>query len=51
MAHVLHIMRHGQGFHSTAVNKDGANVRDAALTDHGKAQCAELCKTFPRHDR
>ncbi len=51
MAPILHIMRHGQGEHSSAVNKDGKNVRDAPLTQHGKDQCAERCKNFPSHDK
>ncbi|KAK0984646.1 hypothetical protein LTS01_010555 [Friedmanniomyces endolithicus] len=44
-------MRHGQGEHSSAVNKDGKSVRDAPLTQHGKDQCAERCKTFQSHDK
>ncbi|TKA73923.1 hypothetical protein B0A55_05052 [Friedmanniomyces simplex] len=51
MAPILHIMRHGQGEHSSAVNIDGANIRDAPLTQHGKDQCAERCKNFQSHDK
>ncbi|KAK4893755.1 hypothetical protein LTR27_008003 [Elasticomyces elasticus] len=52
MPPILHIMRHGQGEHSTAVNgENGKNVRDAPLTQKGKEQCAERCRSFDSHDK
>ncbi|EMC95903.1 hypothetical protein BAUCODRAFT_508777 [Baudoinia panamericana UAMH 10762] len=51
MAPILHIMRHGQGYHSEAVNKNGHEIRDPWLTPKGVEQCHERCKSFARHDQ
>lgn len=50
MPPILHIMRHGQGFHSPEVTKDGHLIRDPHLTDKGKEQCRQRCKDFKRHE-
>jgi broad specificity phosphatase PhoE len=42
-------MRHGQGYHSSAVTKDGHLLHDPSLTPHGIAQCQTRCSTFPHH--
>ncbi|KAI5364003.1 Putative histidine phosphatase superfamily, clade-1 [Septoria linicola] len=51
MPPILHVMRHGEGFHSHAVTKDGHLIRDPSLTDKGKQQCRDRCKAFTRHDK
>lgn len=43
----LHLMRHGQGYHS--VSAEGHDVRDARLTSHGEAQCLERRESFGDH--
>jgi len=49
MAPILHIMRHGQGWHSVA--EDGHSIRDPELTPKGREQCAERCASFDRQDK
>ncbi|EMF12799.1 phosphoglycerate mutase-like protein [Sphaerulina musiva SO2202] len=49
MSPILHVMRHGQGYHSSAVTKDGHLLRDPFLTEKGKQQCRDRCKAFTRH--
>ncbi|CAK1366782.1 unnamed protein product [Cercospora beticola] len=51
MPPILHLMRHGQGYHSPEVTKDGHLVRDPLLTDKGQQQCRDRCKAFSRHDK
>lgn len=49
MAPILHIMRHGQGYHSIATN--GHDIRDPHLTGLGQAQCRERQAAFDRHEQ
>lgn len=51
MPPLLHVMRHGQGFHSAEVNKEGHLIRDPRLTDKGKEQCRQRCQAFTRQDK
>ncbi|EME41994.1 hypothetical protein DOTSEDRAFT_72932 [Dothistroma septosporum NZE10] len=44
-------MRHGQGYHSHEVTKDGHLLRDPSLTEKGKQQCRDRCNDFDRHDK
>lgn len=45
-------MRHGQGYHSSAVTpKGGQAIRDPYLTQEGEKQCNEFCHDFGRHDQ
>ncbi|KAK3669324.1 hypothetical protein LTR78_010786 [Recurvomyces mirabilis] len=50
MAPILHVMRHGQGYHSEAVTKNGHQVHDPHLTPKGREQCADRCAEFKNHD-
>lgn len=49
MPPILHIMRHGQGYHSIAEN--GHSIRDPHLTGHGESQCRARRSDFQRHDQ
>ncbi|KAI0973280.1 phosphoglycerate mutase-like protein [Xylaria arbuscula] len=49
MAPVIHLVRHAQGYHNLSAENQW--LRDPDLTELGKQQCAELCKTFPHHDK
>ncbi|THW49229.1 phosphoglycerate mutase-like protein [Aureobasidium pullulans] len=49
MPPILHLVRHGEGFHNTAWHGEG--ICDPLLTPHGEAQCADVCKNFPYHDK
>ncbi|KAL2034281.1 hypothetical protein VTO58DRAFT_104995 [Aureobasidium pullulans] len=49
MPPILHLVRHGEGFHNTAWHGEG--ICDPLLTPHGKSQCADVCKSFPYHDK
>lgn len=49
MPPTLHIMRHGQGYHSIAEN--GHSLRDPHLTGDGEAQCRKRRAAFQRHDQ
>ncbi|QIW99776.1 hypothetical protein AMS68_005294 [Peltaster fructicola] len=49
MAPILHILRHGQGFHS--ITENGHMLRDPELTPKGREQCAARCASFDRHDK
>ncbi|KAI0421638.1 histidine phosphatase superfamily [Xylaria grammica] len=49
MAPVIHLVRHAQGYHN--LSRENQWIRDPDLTELGKAQCAELCKKFPYHDK
>ncbi|KXL44839.1 hypothetical protein M433DRAFT_58341 [Acidomyces richmondensis BFW] len=51
MAPILHIMRHGQGYHSEAVSSEGHRIRDPYLTPKGEEQCVERRNTFDRHEK
>ncbi|KAF7190552.1 putative phosphatase SPAC5H10.03 [Pseudocercospora fuligena] len=51
MPPLLHVMRHGQGFHSAEINKDGHLIRDPNLTDKGKEQCRQTCRAFERYQQ
>lgn len=45
----IHLVRHAQGFHNlTFINQQ---IPDPYLTPLGHEQCAQLCATFPHHDR
>jgi broad specificity phosphatase PhoE len=51
MAPILHLLRHGQGYHSSEVNgAEGYKIHDPNLTDKGRAQCEERCRIFTRHE-
>lgn len=49
MPTTVHIVRHAQGFH----NLSNANqlLPDPELTPLGEQQCAQLCRSFDRHDK
>ncbi|KAG9603477.1 phosphoglycerate mutase-like protein, partial [Aureobasidium melanogenum] len=49
MPPTLHLVRHAEGFHNSAWHGEG--IHDPLLTEKGEAQCAELCKNFPYHDK
>jgi broad specificity phosphatase PhoE len=49
MPPILHLMRHGQGYHSAEVTKDGHLLHDPSLTPKGITQCQARRATFPRH--
>ncbi|GAB7347630.1 hypothetical protein MBLNU459_g4500t1 [Dothideomycetes sp. NU459] len=49
MAPILHLVRHGQGYHS--VLPAGHTVRDPELTPHGEEQCRELRDKFAYHEQ
>ncbi|KAI0864446.1 phosphoglycerate mutase-like protein [Xylaria cubensis] len=49
MAPIIHLVRHAQGYHN--LNVENQWIRDPDLTDLGKQQCEELCKSFPYHDK
>ncbi|OAL53706.1 hypothetical protein IQ07DRAFT_584343 [Pyrenochaeta sp. DS3sAY3a] len=44
----IHVVRHAQGFHNATRNYD---LRDAVLTEVGKAQCRLLKSKFPYHGK
>ncbi|KAJ5737927.1 phosphoglycerate mutase family protein-like protein [Penicillium malachiteum] len=44
MPPILYVIRHAQGEHNV---NDSHHIRDALLTDTGKAQCEELQQNFP----
>ncbi|KAK3717942.1 hypothetical protein LTR37_005368 [Vermiconidia calcicola] len=48
VAPILHIMRHGQGYHS--VTENGHDIHDPHLTPEGEEQCRKRRETFDRHD-
>ncbi|GAB7340969.1 hypothetical protein MBLNU457_7307t1 [Dothideomycetes sp. NU457] len=48
MPPLLHIVRHGQGYH--AIKPEGHNVPDPELTPQGVAECDQLRSRFQRHD-
>jgi broad specificity phosphatase PhoE len=50
MPPILHLMRHGQGYHSAEVTKDGHLLHDPELTPKGIEQCKARCAAFDRHD-
>lgn len=50
MPPLLHVMRHGQGWHSEAVSPNGHQIRDPWLTPEGQQQCRRRCESFERHD-
>lgn len=45
----IHLVRHAQGFHN--LNYENQQIPDPYLTPLGHEQCAQLCTTFPYHDR
>lgn len=45
----IHLVRHAQGFHN--LNYENQQIPDPYLTPLGHEQCAELCASFPYHDR
>ena len=45
---ILHIMRHGQGYHS--ITENGHDLRDPELTPEGEQQCRDRRDGFDRHD-
>ncbi|KAF2487206.1 histidine phosphatase superfamily [Neohortaea acidophila] len=49
MPPLLHVMRHGQGFHN--ISDNGHDIRDPELTDKGREQCRERREAFERHDK
>ncbi|KAI5247626.1 phosphoglycerate mutase-like protein [Aureobasidium subglaciale] len=49
MPPTLHLVRHAEGFHNCSWH--GESIHDPLLTEKGEAQCAELCKNFPYHDK
>ncbi|CAD0086351.1 unnamed protein product [Aureobasidium vineae] len=49
MPPTLHLVRHAEGFHNSSWH--GEAIHDPLLTEKGEAQCAELCKNFPHHDK
>lgn len=52
MPPIIHLMRHGQGYHSSAVTpKDGNLIPDPSLTPHGFEQAAARGASFSRHDK
>jgi broad specificity phosphatase PhoE len=52
MPPILHLMRHGQGYHSSEVTpKDGHLLHDPSLTPKGIAQCQSRRDAFDRHSQ
>ena len=49
MPPLLHIMRHGQGYHN--ISDNGHDIRDPDLTDQGREQCRATRDKFQRHDQ
>lgn len=49
VAPILHVMRHGQGWHSEAVSPNGHQIHDPWLTPTGQQQCRDRCDRFQRH--
>ncbi|KAL8418206.1 hypothetical protein RB594_001713 [Gaeumannomyces avenae] len=54
MPATIHLVRHAQGYHNLPREKGGPDphmLSDPELTELGKQQCADLCASFPHHDK
>ncbi|GME24131.1 Phosphoglycerate mutase family protein [Neofusicoccum parvum] len=51
MPPIIHCVRHAQAYHNLGTPEHNHSLRDPALTDLGKQQCAALRAAFPHHAR
>lgn len=54
MPATIHLVRHAQGHHNLPREEGGPDphmIPDPELTELGKQQCADLCASFPHHDK
>lgn len=54
MPATIHLVRHAQGYHNLKREEGGPDphmIRDPSLTPLGKQQCADLCSSFPHHNK
>lgn len=54
MPATIHLVRHAQGYHNLPQEEGGPDphmLPDPELTELGKQQCADLCASFPHHDK
>lgn len=48
---IIHLIRHGQGFHQLDPESEHRQIPDPALTEQGVARCKVFCSEFPRQNQ